>query len=408
MGQTGGGSGARSPLGELIRAERQRRGLSCRELALAIRRIDRTLHTDGRTVLRWELDGQEPQPAALRALAKVLGKPIEELTDVTTTTEPKSDGNLTVETYRLVSGALDWRTLVPDLQHSTDRLCRLYAVRPPAELIPRVQERTRLIHELLRDGARQHQRELVEAAGWLYLLLAALHGDLDQREAAWATRDVGYRLGLELGHGELIGWSYETASWLSVVDELWTDVLQAAEEGVRTSPPRSSPKVQNLLKVAHAGAALRELHLAELTLDTAADVVAHMDPTDRPEHHFVFDAAKFDMFAAHVYTEAGAASRAAAHARLSIERSDDPTTPARYHPIRAIAARVDLAAALLVLDELDGACDAASAALQAPFVVNRIVGRIGSLLGRMRERYPREQSVLDLTEQYRQARAAAS
>ena len=396
----------RGSLGALIADERQRRGLTRVELAALVRRADRTLGTDDSQVKRWE-DGQVPQPAALRALAAALGRSVEELTAlVTRTAERARDGDLTMETYRLAGGAVDWRALVPDLEQSADRLCRLYATRPPLELVPRVQQRVRLIQGLLRDGARPHRRELIEAAGWLYLLLSALHGDLEQREAAWTTRDVGYRLGAELGHGELIGWSYETASWLSLADEMWTDVLAAAEEGVRVSPPRSSAKVQNMLKVAHAEAALREPTRSERALDAAAEVVAGMDPTDRPEHHFIFDAAKFDMFAAHVYTEAGAVGKAATHARISIERSDDPGSPARYHPIRAMAARVDLASALLEIGELDEACGAAAATLHAPFLLPRIVGRVGGLLLQMRDRYPKEAAVLRLADEYRLMQAA--
>ena len=223
-------------------------------------------------------------------------------------------------------------------------------------------------------------------------------------EAAWASRDIGFRLGLELGHSELVGWSYETSSWLSLVDDLWGDVLEAAEEGVRSSLPRSSAKVQNMLKVAHAAAALHDLPRAERALDAAADVVAGMDPTERPEHHFVFDAAKFDMFAAHVYAEVGASVKTAEHARIVIAHSDDASNPARFHPIRASAARVDLATALVELGELDEACGAAVAALRAPFLLPRIADRAGGLLTRMWDRYPKEPSVVKLAEQYREAR----
>ncbi len=300
----------RSPLGELIASERQRRSLTHAELAALVQKADRTLRTHEKTVRRWE-SGDVPQPAALRALAAVLGQPVERLAALA---RQAVDDDLAMETYSLASGAVDWRSLVPDLQQSVDRLCRLYAIRPPAELVPRVQQRVRLVQGLLRDGARQSRRDLIETAGWLYLLLGTLHVDLDHQEAAWVSRDVGFRLGLELGHGELIGWCYETASWMSLVDGLWNDVLQAADEGARHSPPRSSARVQNVLKVAQAQAALGDLLAAERALDAAADVVAGMDPSERPEHHFVFDAAKFEMFAAQVYTEAGAHSKAADYA----------------------------------------------------------------------------------------------
>jgi transcriptional regulator with XRE-family HTH domain len=345
MGQQPVSSGS-SPLGELIARERQRRSLTRRELAELVRKADRSLGTNEKTIERWER-GQEPQPAAVRALAAVLERPVEELTALAKLQGDQARDDHSVEAYSLATGALDWRSLLADLRQSADLLCCLYAVRPPAELVPRVQQRTKLINELLRDGARHHQRDLVETAGWLHLLLAALHGGLGQMQPAWASRDVASRLGLELRHGELIGWSYETASWLSFIDFHWGDMLEAAEEGMRRSPPRYSAMVQNTLKVAHARAALGDLAPAERALTSAGELVARMDQMDRPEFHFMFDAPKFDKFAAEVYAEAGMLPKAVEHARISIARSDDPTDPARFHPMRASTARVALASALL-------------------------------------------------------------
>jgi hypothetical protein len=320
-------------------------------------------------------------------------------------TRPELAG-LTMETYSLASGAVDWQSLVPDFRRSTDRLSRLYATRPPADLVPRVHQRIRLAQDLLRDGDRRHGRELVESAGWLYLLLAALHGGLGQMEAAWASRDGGYRLGLELGHGELIGWSYETAGWLAQLDGLWGDVMEAGEEGVRRSPRRSSALIQSLFKVAHAAAILHEPARAERALDMAADVVAGMDPSERPEHHFVFDGPKFDKFAADVYADMGAPAKAAEHAAIVISRSDDVGIPARFHPMRASAARADMASALLDMGDLDAACAMGRAAFGGPFVISETIGRVGALLVRMREHYPREPKVAKLAEEYREAQKA--
>jgi transcriptional regulator with XRE-family HTH domain len=405
MGHEMGSNGANA-LGELIARERRRCSLTRPELAELVRRADRTLGTDGNTVERWER-GQMPQPAALRALAVVLKLPIEELTALLPGgPDAVPESNLTMETYSLASGAVDWRSLVPDFQRSADRLCRLYATRPPADLVPRVHQRIRLAQDLLRDGDRRHRRELAESAGWLYLLLAALHGGLGQMEAAWASRDGGHRLGLELGHGELIGWSYETAGWLSQLEGLWGDVMEAGEEGVRRSPRRSSALIQSLFKVAHAAAVLRDRAGAERALDTAADVVAGMDPSERPEHHFVFDGPKFDKFAADVYAEMGAPAKTAEHAGLVIARSDDASNPARFHPMRASAARVDMASALLEMGDLDAACAMGRAALGGPFVISETIGRVGDLLVRVRERYPREPKVMTLAEEYREAQTA--
>lgn len=133
---------------------------------------------------------------------------------------------------------------------------------------------------------------------------------------------------------------------------------------MRRSPPRYSAAVQNTLKVAHARAALGYPVGAEQGLEAAMELVARMDQTEQPENHFVFDAPKFDKFASEVYAEAGMATRAAYHARISIARSDHPDDRARHHPMRASAARVALASALADMDELEEACSVASEALQ--------------------------------------------
>jgi transcriptional regulator with XRE-family HTH domain len=72
-------SNGSTALGELIVRERQRRSLTRRELAELVRRADRALSTNEKAVERWELRGQVPQPAALRALASVLHVPVDRL-----------------------------------------------------------------------------------------------------------------------------------------------------------------------------------------------------------------------------------------------------------------------------------------------------------------------------------------
>jgi hypothetical protein len=120
----------RAALGELISYERQRRGYSRREQAGFVRRVDRTLGTDQGTVKRWEVYSQLPQPAALRALAVVMERPIDELTAlVRQQADWPRDGELPIETYWLASGALDWRLLLPDIALFDGPAGRLYATR---------------------------------------------------------------------------------------------------------------------------------------------------------------------------------------------------------------------------------------------------------------------------------------
>ena len=335
-----------------------------------------------RNVKRWEAGTSEPSHQYRELLAELYGIPADDV----------------------VGALLDRRSLVADIRQATDDLCCLYAVRPPAELIPAVHQQLRLIRGLLRDGGRHHHRDLVETAGWLYLLLSALQCGLGRMEPARASQKTALHLGTEVGHAEIVGWSYETASWLSFVDFRWEDMLEAADEGVRRSPPRYSAIVQNTLKVAHARAALGDPAGAERALDATLTLVARMDQTDRPESHFVFDAPKFDKFASEVYADAGMPVKAAYHARISIARSDHPDDPARNHPMRASSARMALASALLDLGELEEACAAASTALKAPFVIEEVVSRVGVLLPRLQARHAKAPAVVALADEYEAAR----
>lgn len=49
----------------------------------------------------------------------------------------------------------------------------------------------------------QHRR-LLDAAGWLRVLLSVLHYDIGDREAAEASRDAALRFGQESGDAEVI------------------------------------------------------------------------------------------------------------------------------------------------------------------------------------------------------------
>jgi hypothetical protein len=102
---------------------------------------------------------------------------------------------------------------------AVDRFCRDYPSTPPALLAAKTQRHLRYVRRLL-DGKKtlgQH-RQLLVAGGWLAVLLACLYFDLGDREAAEATRDIGFQFATEAGHQELMAWSYELLAWFAVVD----------------------------------------------------------------------------------------------------------------------------------------------------------------------------------------------
>jgi hypothetical protein len=355
-----------------------------------------------RNVKRWERGDYQPRDFYLGLLAALYEVHPADVMRFDPRT-PTQDRVATAETERLIQSTLGSRidpAQIADIEQASDRLARLYAVSPPSDLLPRVQQRIQTVNELMKVGGRLDDRGRLSASGaWLFLLLASLHGDLGHRETALACREVAYRLGIDLDHSAVIGWSFEIASWLGLVDGLYVDALQAAEAGVVNSPARSSALAQNALKVAQANALLRRPREAQQALDLAEETCAVLPPAEHPEHHFVFDPGKFDTFASQTYTELRMPDRAGYHARRVIES-------ARDHPRRVSMAQVDLANSRFDLGELDEACAVGEQALGGSFLRQHMLVRAGQLARRMQDRYPRAPEVRGYVEHYHDARRA--
>jgi hypothetical protein len=159
------------------------------------------------------------------------------------------------------------------LERTVERLQRAALATPPDELVPAVRARRRYAGRLLegRLPLGRHRRLLV-AAGRLSLLLARLHDDDGDREAAEADRDTAFRLACQADHGELAALAVELlASW-ALVDGRFDDALILARTGQDLAPPASTAAVQLALDEAQALASLGRhaeaagaRHLAALT-----------------------------------------------------------------------------------------------------------------------------------------------
>jgi len=143
------------------------------------------------------------------------------------------------------------------VERAVARLRRAASATPPRELIPAVRAQLRYVGHLLegRLTLSRHRRLLV-AAGWLSLLLARLHFDAGDREAAEAGRDAALRLARQAGHAELAAWAVEAlASW-ALVDGRFREALDLARAGQDLAPPASAAAVQLALDEAQAWASL--------------------------------------------------------------------------------------------------------------------------------------------------------
>jgi tetratricopeptide (TPR) repeat protein len=139
------------------------------------------------------------------------------------------------------------------VEEAVARLRRAASATPPRELLPAVRAQLRYVGGLLegRLTLPGHRRLLV-AAGWLSLLLARLHFDAGDREAAEAARDAALRLARQGGDAELAAWAVEALACWALADGRFRDALELARAGQDLAPPASAAAVQLALDEAQA------------------------------------------------------------------------------------------------------------------------------------------------------------
>jgi transcriptional regulator with XRE-family HTH domain len=168
------------------------------------------------------------------------------------------------------------------VERAVDRLREAAAATPPEALVPAVVDQRRYVGRLLEGRLTPaHRRRLLVAAGWLSVLLAQLHFDAGDREAAEANRDTALRLARQAGHTELTAWTVQAlASW-ALADGRFRDALDLARAGQDLAPPATAAAAQLALDEAQAWAALGDRAQAAAARHHAALTHA-MLPGDRP------------------------------------------------------------------------------------------------------------------------------
>jgi transcriptional regulator with XRE-family HTH domain len=190
---------------------RKAAGLTQEELAYRVG-VDRS------TVGRWEAGETDPQPWVRRKLAKHLGVTpahLDGLLGAEPPAPPDDDGEAEAEALELVrrvSASDVGETTLAQLEQLVDDLASSYATTQPAVLLVRTRQHLRYVGQLLegRKTLREHRR-LLDAGGWLSLLAATLHVDLEQQAAAVARLRTADSLARESGHDEIRAWALETS-----------------------------------------------------------------------------------------------------------------------------------------------------------------------------------------------------
>ena len=176
-----------------------------------------------------------------------------------------------MEVARLAEASEVGSGTLAEVERAVERLGEAAAGTPPEQLVPAVASQRRYVGRLLAgrltlDG----RRRLLVAAGWLSVLLAELHFDAGEREAAEANRDAAYRLAGHAGHAELAAHAVGTlASW-ALADGRFRDAVELSWAGQDLAPPATATALRLALDEAQAWTSLGDRREAAAARHQAA------------------------------------------------------------------------------------------------------------------------------------------
>lgn len=316
---------------ERLRAERLARGWSQADAVAAMRTFSDTPLPVGLLDQwkRWERGRNKPDEFYRPLIAATIGTVVESIFGETRSAPPRTTDEVLVvrsgmDTYELVQrirqSSITNSTL--DALHLTvEQLCCDYVSSDPGELIAISRDwlsrLNRLLHERL--TLAQH-RDILDAAGWLTLLIGCLEYDTGQTRAAEATRNAALSLGTEANNAAVIGWAHELRAWFSLTSGWHREVIAAAQAGQDTAPGRSVA-VQLLAQEAKAWARMGNQRNVVKALEKGRILLDSLPYPERIDNHFVVDPNKFDYYAMDCYRLIGDNQLAEMHARETIRKS---------------------------------------------------------------------------------------
>ncbi|MGC7096747.1 helix-turn-helix domain-containing protein [Amycolatopsis lurida] len=254
------------------------------------------------------------------------------------------------------------------LELVVDELAVAYSMTSPAELLVRVREHLAYVTRLMdaRKTLAEHRRLLV-IGGWLSLLAATIHIDLNQPAAATARLRTAASLAKDTEHAEIRAWCNETEAWRVLTEGNYQRALELSKRAQAFAPTGSSIAIQSTAQEGRAHARLGNVRETYDALERVERLVSPLPMPERPEHHYRYDPTKAVAYTATTLAWVGdpAAER---YAREIIARLA-PSEDVEKWPRRVAAANLDLALTLLATDRLDEACDATTRAISSGRVV---------------------------------------
>lgn len=339
---------------------------------------------DRTTVQRWENGKAEPQPWHRPKISRVLDvtpqelerllapKPKLQLSGIATwtTSSDSAEGDelAALELARRVQASDVGTETLNRLERAFDELAMKYPVTPPHELLTRVRQHSAYVAHLMdaKKTLSEHRR-LIVAGGWLSLLGATLHIDLNQQDAATARLQTAATLAQQAEHSEIHAWCFETDAWRVLTDGNYVRALELSEIAQRIAPIGSSASIQATAQEGRARARLGQSQETYAAIGRVQQMAVSLGKPDHPEHHYQYDPGKSLSYTATTLAWLGDAA-AEDYAREVIARLA-PGEDITKWPRRVASANIDLALTLLRGDRLDEACDAAQKAILSGRVV---------------------------------------
>jgi hypothetical protein len=244
------------------------------------------------------------------------------------------------------------------LELAVDDLAVAYPGTPPADLLGRVRGYLGYVTGLLDARATLSQRRrLLVTGGWLSLLTATCLIDLHQDSAATPHLRTAAQLARETGHAEIAAWVLETQAWQALTAGQYGRAAGLARAAQQAAPQGSNAFIQATAQEGRAWARMRDAASARDALTRVEALVSPLPSPERPEHHYVYDPPKAQVYVATTLSWLGdSAAEPITRQVLAAIESSSP------RPRRAALARLDMALALTAAGKDD---EAAGVALQA-------------------------------------------
>ncbi len=260
------------------------------------------------------------------------------------------------------AGASDvGNSVVERLELTVDDLAVAYPGTAPQDLLSRVRAHLGYVGCLLDARATLVQRRrLLVTGAWLSLLAATCLIDLHEDHVAAAHLRTAAQLARETGHAEIAAWCLETQAWQVLTAGDYRRAADIAGAARQVAPREGSAFIQATAQEGRAWARLGAGAETRAALARVDKLVSPLLVPGTPEHHFRYDPAKSQAYAATTLAWLGdpAAEPLARQVLVRLESAADG--PPR--PRRAASARLDLALALIAAGRHD---EAAGTVLEA-------------------------------------------